>query len=73
MPEEPRSDHYGDDCEEPELSEHLAHHLWETKQRFTRYSLLHGEGRRWIHCLLGKVVVHFDLDLVQTRLQVGGG
>src|ERR1700719_26336 len=36
-----------------------------------RNSLLHGKGRRRVHRLLGKFVVHFDLDLVQPRLQVG--
>ena len=36
-----------------------------------RNSLLHGKGRRKVHSLLGKLVVHFDLDLVQPRLQVG--
>src|SRR5260370_1489773 len=45
-----------------------AHHLQEPGS-----ILLHGEGCRGIHSLLGKVVVHFDLDLVQARLQIRGG
>src|SRR5260370_8820175 len=45
-----------------------AHHLREPGS-----ILLHGQGCRGIHSLLGKVVVHFDLNLVQTRLQLRGG
>src|SRR5208282_3311484 len=43
------------------------------RSRQTVYSsLFHGESRRGIHRLLGKLVVHFDLDLVQARRQIGG-
>src|SRR5205807_1577385 len=51
--------------QEPELTDHCP-------PRGRSSALLDGEGRRRVHCLLRKVVVHLDLDPVHPGIETGG-